>query len=494
MKTKILLYNLIILFSVFLFISKSNHSEALSSRRYHGNNLSESETELLDNKIIQSINDIMSENYPIILDNINIKINNGIVCISGLVNTLRDREKILDIIKSVKCVRGVIDYTILTPVLRRDKDIKDDIVVSFLDNPSVYAPRVEIKVLDAVVTLSGLVASPWEKQEAENVSQGTAGVMIVKNDLLINSFIIISNIELMDAIKTMINSDEYLLNNIIRVKIHQGRVILQGAVDTALEKMRVSTMVSTLGVKDIENQLSIGEYSNMYVQKRDLYFDDSEIKKAVNDTIRLDDRIDLPLNFDIFVKEGIVTLKGNIKDIYQKSFLNQDILNVQGVEFIDNALIAQETIRNDGHIIKDVERILQSKLNPEELDILITCDAGVVTLEGKIATVTEGARLERIVRNINGVKEVFSHLHIKRLRSSYNKSIGINENRDPSDYLSWDMDIGNSIIQISVDRSYRTITIRGEVKDMDQKNRAEHLVRLRAPTNFSIINGIHIVN
>jgi osmotically-inducible protein OsmY len=324
------------------------------------------------------------------------------------------------------------------------------------------------------------------------VAQGIAGVVIVKNDLLINPHIILSNIELMDAIKAIISSDEYLFNNTITVKIHQGRVILQGAVDTASEKMRVSTKVSTLGVKDIENQLSIGECSNRYVQKRDFDFDDLEIKKAINDTIRLDDRIDLP-HFDIFVKEGVITLEGNIKDEYQKSFLNQDILNAQGVEFVDNGLIAQETIRNDGHIIKDVERILQSKLNPAELNILITCDAGDVTLEGKIATIAGGARLERIVGNVSGIKEVFSHLQIKGLKVSYNKSSGINK-EDPSNNLNWDMDIGNSKFQISLDRTHKTITIRGEVKDLEQKNRVEHMVRLRAPKDFSIINEIYIVN
>ena len=56
------------------------------------------------------------------------------------------------------------------------------------------------------------------------------------------------------------------------------------------------------------------------------------------------------------------------------------------------------------------------------------------------------------------------------------------------------MDIGNSIFQISVDRPHKTVTIRGDVKDLEQKNRAEHLVRLRASDNFSIINEISIIN
>ncbi|MGA1841017.1 MAG: BON domain-containing protein [bacterium] len=493
MKTKILIFNLIVIFSTLLFILKSNDINAFISRRCFGSGISESEIEILDNNIMQSINEMISEYNPEIFDKINIKLYCGIVNISGSVNSLRDREKIIAIIKTVKGVRGVIDNTILTPILRGDKDIRDDIVVSFLDNPSVYAPRITIKVLDAVVTLSGSVANSWEKEEAENVTKGIAGVVTVKSDLLINSHIILSNLELMDAIKAMVRGDEYLFNNTIIVEIQQGRVLLQGVVDTASEKVLASAKVSTLGVKEIENQLTIGELSTRHAQRSDFDFQDLEIEKAINDTIRLDDRIDPP-HFDIFVKDGIVTLNGNVQDVYQKSFLDQDILNVPGVQFIDNALIAQETIRSDGHIIKDIERFLQSKPNLAVLDILVTCNAGDVTLEGKIATIAEKVMLKGIIRNISGIKEVFSHLQIEGSKASYNRSTGMKKNRDPSDILHWNMDIGNSIFQISVDRPHKTVTIRGDVKDLEQKDRAEHLVRLRAPDNFSIINKISIIN
>ena len=442
---------------------------------------------------MQYINEIISDYNPKLFGNIKINLYFGIVNISGTVNSLREREKIIAIIKTVKGVRGVIDYTILTPIIRQDRDIKDDIVVSFLDNPSVYAPRVAIKVLDAVVTLSGSVASPWEKEEAENVAQGIAGVVIVKSALLVNPHIILSNLELMEAIKAMIRSDEYLSNNTITVKIHQGRVILTGVVDTTSERTMVSAKVSTLGIKDIENQITIKEHSILSVQKNNLDYQDIEIEKAINDTIRLDERIDPP-DFDIFVKDGIVTLMGNVQDVYQKRFLDQDILNVPGVQFVDNSLIAQETIRSDGHIIKDVDRFLQSKPNLAALDILITCNAGDVTLEGTITTIAEKALLKGIIGNVSGIKGVFSHLQIKGPEASNNKFTGMNKNRDAFDSINWNMDIGSSIFQISVDRDHKTITIQGEVKEMEQRNRVEHLVRLRAPVNFSIINEIDIIN
>jgi len=168
-------------------------------------------------------------------------------------------------------------------------------------------------------------------------------------------------------------------------------------------------------------------------------------------------------------------------------------LNVSGVQSVDNALISQEIIRSDAHIIMDIERFLQSKSNLAALDILITCNAGDVTLEGKITTIAEKAMLKGIIGNVSGIKEVFSHLQIEVPKVSYYQFTGMNKIENSSDSMDWDMDIGNNMFRISVDRLHKTITIRGDVKEMEQKYRAEHLLRLRAPEEFSIINEIGII-
>jgi len=493
MKNKIVIFSLIVIFFIPLFIWKANYVEALISRRSPINDISEVERELLDTNILQSINKILPGYKLIILKNINIKLFRGIVCISGIVDTLREREKIIAIIKTVDGVRGVIDYTILRPIIRKDKDIKDEIIVSFLDNPSVYASRVQIKVLDGAVTLSGLVSNCWEKEEAENVTKGIVGVVIVKSDLLVNSHIVLSNKDLIDVIEAMIRSDEYLFNNMISLKIHQGAVILQGTVNTPFEKMRASAKISALGVKEIENNLSIEENETSNVQKGNLNFKDLEIKKSIKDIIQVDERID-PVIYDILVNDGVVKLQGIVKDVYQKSFLEQDILNVSGVIFLDNALVAQEVIRNDEHIIKDVERFLQSDSHLAGLGIIITCDAGGVNMEGEIATIEEKKMLEGIIGNVTGITKVISNIQIKGQNTPYNKPTCINKDKEPSDIMNWNIVIGYTIFQISVDRYHKTVTIQGEVKDREQKNRAEHLVRLRAPGTFSIINEISIIN
>lgn len=60
------------------------------------------------------------------------------------------------------------------------------------------------------------------------------------------------------------------------------------------------------------------------------------------------------------------------------------------------------------------------------------------------------------------------------------------------DMLQWNLDIDDKIFQVTVNRNEETITIRGEAEDWEQKDKAEHVLKLRAPNGFQIINEIDI--
>ena len=80
-------------------------------------------------------------------------------------------------------------------------------------------------------------------------------------------------------------------------------------------------------------------------------------------------------------------------------------------------------------------------------------------------------------------------------RFEYNK-LAINDiGKYPSpSLLQWKIEVGNKIFQIFVNRADETITIRGEADDWEEKDKVEHVIKLRAPTNFQIINEIDIHN
>ena len=60
------------------------------------------------------------------------------------------------------------------------------------------------------------------------------------------------------------------------------------------------------------------------------------------------------------------------------------------------------------------------------------------------------------------------------------------------DLLQWNLDVDDKIFQVTVNRSEETITIRGVAEDWEQKDKAEHVLKVRAPSGFQIINEIDI--
>lgn len=62
----------------------------------------------------------------------------------------------------------------------------------------------------------------------------------------------------------------------------------------------------------------------------------------------------------------------------------------------------------------------------------------------------------------------------------------------PSDLLKWNMEVDHKIFQIFINRDNMTVTIKGEVENRKEKEKVEHVIKLRAPANFEIINKIDI--
>jgi murein L,D-transpeptidase YafK len=73
-------------------------------------------------------------------------------------------------------------------------------------------------------------------------------------------------------------------------------------------------------------------------------------------------------------------------------------------------------------------------------------------------------------------------------------AINNNRRRHNSNLLDWDVEIKNKIYHIYVNRSKKTVTIGGEAEDWKEKEKVEHIIELRAPDNFEIINKIEITN
>ena len=98
---------------------------------------------------------------------------------------------------------------------------------------------------------------------------------------------------------------------------------------------------------------------------------------------------------------------------------------------------------------------------------------------------------ERIVTRITGVKGISNQLQVIVAEAWVNPSVNDGGRHRPG-LMTWNLEVGNKTFLICVNRENGTITIRGVVEDPEQKDRAEHILKLRAPGNFQIINEIEV--
>ena len=491
MKTKNLFYFIFITFLTIFTFGKVIKSEASSSHNHVEKTAIESGKELSDDEVLQSMEKILFLFNPELQDQIKLEVHQGVVFLSGIINTLKNQEEAVNILKSVT-VKGVIDYSILNPAVCHDKDIKDDISVAFLQNPGTYAPDLEIQILKGAVTLTGPVANSWEKGEAVSAAKGIIGVTTVTDCMNIDSQKKHSRVEWLDIITAMLAQDKYLFDNNLIVKIyHDGRVTLQGSVDTVMEKAYASKIILALGIGEVDNQLMIEKGNAGYIQKGAFDLGDSEIHQSIDCLIQQDERINDKKSIAIQVDDGVVTLQGMVADAYEENILEQDIRSVDGVLFIKNLLIAEEPSRKDASIVQDIKRAIGYESNLAGADITVTCESGKVILNGKIDIVSQKNLVGSLLIKIVGVKEVSNQLRIIASEILVKPAANDNEKLQHG-LLKWNLEIGNKTFQIRVDRENETVTIRGEVENWEQKRRAEYILKSRVPADFQIINEIQI--
>jgi osmotically-inducible protein OsmY len=113
---------------------------------------------------------------------------NGVVTLSGTLASSYPKQ-VAGVLAS--WVPGVVDVrnsiTVRPGELRRDLDIQADVRERFARNPFIPATRISVSVAGGVVTLTGIVDSFLQSEQAENVARFTPGVVEVHNILFVRA-------------------------------------------------------------------------------------------------------------------------------------------------------------------------------------------------------------------------------------------------------------------------------------------------------------------
>ncbi|MEX1302528.1 MAG: BON domain-containing protein, partial [Desulfotignum sp.] len=293
---------------------------------------------------------------------VDIQSTDGIVTLTGSVNTLLAKERALAIAETVKGVRSVVNRIEVIPVIQKtDAEIYTDVAAALLVDPVTESLTIDVSVDDNVVTLDGNVDSYLEKQAAGKVAKSISGVKGVKNLLTHDYKTSRSDTELADEIKAALQWDTLVDDALMQVSVKNRKVSLEGTVGSAAEKRRAITKAWLPGgIKDVDaRRLSVERWArdkDLRAEKYGLKSDD-EIRAAVDSAISYDPRV-LSTAVNIHVDTARVTLTGKVTTLSARQAAAQDARNTVGVIQVKNQL----------KVIPPAEAISSQKLEQLLLD------------------------------------------------------------------------------------------------------------------------------
>jgi osmotically-inducible protein OsmY len=299
------------------------------------------------------------------------------------------------------------DYTNLS-----DSDINFWVNEALRKDPRIDASEITTSTSGGVVTLSGTVRNLAAKTYADLETKKIRGVVGVIDKIVVMPDFRFDTDIAQDIRHRIVDSSAIVSNN-INVESAGGKVTLSGQVDSWAEKREAGVLASEVpGVTAVDNDLVI-----RYKSKRP----DQEIKKDAISTLNRDVYL-TGLPIDVSVKDGIVTLKGDVGSQYEKDRAADKMFWLDDVRGVDNELKVKwwenRGTHNDNLFPTDnalLDAIRAEFLQDSRIDdsnIFATVSSGHVTLTGSVPTAYQKRISGEDAKNVVGVAWVSNNLYV----------------------------------------------------------------------------------
>lgn len=184
---------------------------------------------------------------------------NGVVTLSGWVDSYIQKLTAEKAAKRVRGVRGVaeeIEVRIPTSTTRTDAEIARAAINALEWNVRVPADRILVKVENAWLTLEGEVDWAFEKEAALEAVRDLTGVRGVSNLISVKPQVKV--LEIKDRIREAFRRSADLDADSIRIDASEGTVTLSGSVHSLVERDEAGRVAwAAPGVAKVENNLAV---------------------------------------------------------------------------------------------------------------------------------------------------------------------------------------------------------------------------------------------
>jgi osmotically-inducible protein OsmY len=217
-------------------------------------------------------------------------------------------------------------------IMKTDAQLKKDVMEELQWDPSFSATRIGVAVSDGVVTLTGHVDTFAEKRAVERAVQRVHSVRTIamEIDVKLDPRHERSDSEIAMAVESALKWHADVPDDRIRIKVEQGRVVLEGEVDWDYQRQSAAQAVACLtGVIGVDNEIRLRP---------------STIPGNVADCIRdaLTRHAEQEARqIDITVKGAVVTLRGRVDSWAERSAAQAAAWSALGVQNVVNEIKVQ---------------------------------------------------------------------------------------------------------------------------------------------------------
>jgi len=191
--------------------------------------------------------------------------------------------------------------------------------------------HVEVSVMEeGKVLLEGQTSTLYDKYRVYNIASKVPGVTEISNQLVVDTPPM-PPAQIKQEIREAMNQSSAIIEkDRINIAVDNGLVILSGTVTYFKEKEMIQTMASwQKGVRAIDNRIEV------LPPKKAMSDENLEkvLRELLENQFPTDDQ-----NVTLTVRDGAVTVKGNVETLWNKNEIEEEFSEVIGVTKVHNYL------------------------------------------------------------------------------------------------------------------------------------------------------------
>ena len=213
----------------------------------------------------------------------------------------------------------------------------------------------------------------------------------------------ISDEDLQNDIISELKYEPSVTTSDIGVLVHDGVVTLNGYTSSYFEKANaVKAAKRVVGVNAIADDIQIRLSGSASHDDGDIAMDASRVLKHSPS---------VPAEVNLVVREGWITLEGQVEWWYQKNAAEEFVAYINGVKGVSNLITIHPKL-SAAAIETDIKEAFERSAMLDADDVSIVTSGSHVTLNGEVKTYSEKEEAERTAWDASGVKTVDNNITV----------------------------------------------------------------------------------